>query len=239
MTFSPRRGAEAQGKKRNMNICIIPARGGSKRIPKKNIRDFCGKPMIAHSIDAAKASGVFDRILVSTDSDEIAAVAEEQGAEVLLRSAELSDDYTTAEAVFNHLLEQLKPDFACMLFATAPFVRPEHLAQGLERLRETGASSAFPVTAFPYPIFRALKVNKQGALEMFWPENRTARTQDLPEAFYDAGQFYWVSCSKYKGAIYAPDAVPIHLPAHLAHDIDTPDDWRRAELIFQTLEKSV
>ncbi len=222
-----------------MNVCIIPARGGSKRIPKKNIRDFCGKPMIAHSIDAAKASGVFDRIIVSTDSAEIAAVAEERGADVMLRAADLADDYTTAESVFNHLLEQLDhPEYACMLFATAPFVRPEHLAQGLERLKETGASSAFPVTAFPYPIFRALKVNGQGALEMFWPENREARTQDLPEAFYDAGQFYWVNGAKFKGAIYAPDAVPIHLPAHLAHDIDTPEDWSRAELMFQTLETS-
>jgi pseudaminic acid cytidylyltransferase len=222
-----------------MNVCIIPARGGSKRIPDKNIKEFHGRPMIAWSIAAAGESGVFDRVIVSTDSDGIAAVAEEQGAEVLLRPADLADDYTTAEAVFNHLLEQLDhPEYACMLFATAPFVRPEHLRQGLERLKKTGASSAFPVTAFPYPIFRALKVNEQGSLEMFWPENRTARTQDLPEAFYDAGQFYWVDCAKFKGALYAPDAVPIHLPAHLAHDIDTPEDWLRAELMFQTLEKS-
>ena len=221
-----------------MNICIIPARGGSKRIPGKNIKEFCGKPMIAWSIQSAKNSSVFDRVIVSTDSEEIAAVAEEWGAEIMLRSADLADDYTTAEAVFNHLLEQLVDvDCACLFFATAPFVEPEHLAQGLARLEETDASSAFPVTAFPYPIFRALKVNDQGALEMFWPENRTARTQDLPEAFYDAGQFYWVNCAKFKGAIYAPDAVPIHLPAHLSHDIDPPEDWTRAELMFQCLEK--
>jgi len=230
-------------KKRDMNICIIPARGGSKRIPNKNIRDFCGKPMIAYSIEAAKASGVFDRIIVSTDSEEIAAVAKEQGAEVLMRSAELSDDHTTAETVFNHILEQLKKETdnleaACLLFATAPFVQPEILQDGLKKLKETGATTSFPVAAFPYPIQRALRINETGALEMFQPENREARTQDLPEAYYDAGKFYWADVSKYEGVIYAPDAVPVILPPHLVHDIDTPEDWKRAELIFQALEKN-
>jgi len=225
-----------------MNICIIPARGGSKRIPKKNIRDFCGKPMIAHSIEAAKASGVFDRIVVSTDSDEIAAVAKAQGAEILMRSAELSDDYTTSETVFNHILEQLKKEddtleYACQLFATAPFVLPRFLREGLEKLKEAGATTAFPVAAFPYPIQRALKINEAGSLEMFWPENREARTQDLPEAYYDAGQFYWVDGCKYEGVTYAPDAVPVLFPPHLVHDIDTPEDWERAELMFKALEK--
>lgn len=223
-----------------MNICIIPARGGSKRIPNKNIRDFCGKPMIAYSIDAAKKSGVFDRILVSTDSAEIASVAEEQGAEVRMRSAELSDDYTTAEAVFNHILEQLKgecdPDAACQLFAAAPFVQPAFLRAGLEKLKETGAATAFAVAEFPYPIQRALKINERGSLEMFRPEHREARTQDLPGAYYDAGQFYWADVKKYQGVFYCADAVPVILPHHLVHDIDTPEDWKRAELIFQTLD---
>ena len=225
-----------------MNICIIPARGGSKRIPKKNIRDFCGKPMIAYSIDAAKRSGVFDRVIVSTDSEEIAAVARKQGAEVLMRSAELSDDYTTSEAVFNHIIEQLKQgnenlEYACQLFATAPFVQPGFLREGLEKLKEAGATTSFPVAAFPYPIQRGLKINDAGALEMVWPENREARTQDLLEAYYDAGQFYWVDVCKYEGVTYAPDAAPVIFPSHLVHDIDTPEDWERAELMFKALEQ--
>ena len=221
-----------------MNVCIIPARGGSKRIPKKNILEFCGKPMIAYSIEAARTSGVFDRIIVSTDSKEIADVARTFGAEVpALRSASLSDDYVTAEAVFNHILDGLKGvDAACLLFATAPFVQPELLAEGLKVLKASNAISAFSVATFPYPIFRGLKMNDQGSLEMIWPENREARTQDLPEAYYDAGQFYWVKIDKYKGVLYAPDAMPILLPHHLVHDIDTPEDWTRAELIFKTLE---
>ncbi len=225
-----------------MNACIIPARGGSKRIPNKNIRDFCGRPMIAYSIEAAKKSGVFDRIIITTDSEEIAAVAKEQGAEVpSLRPSELADDYVTAEAVFNHILDELKktgcePEFACLLFATAPFVQPEFLQEGLAKLKKTCATTSFPVAAFPYPIFRGLKINDTGALEMLWPEHREARTQDLPEVYYDAGQFYWVNVGKYNDVLYAPDAVPVILPHHLVHDIDTPEDWKRAELIFQTLE---
>jgi len=224
-----------------MNVCIIPARGGSKRIPNKNILDFCGKPMIAYSIEAAGASGVFDRIIVSTDSEKIGSVAKEWGAEVLVRPPEMADDYTTAETVFNHIVDQLKKEnddleYACLLFATAPFVQPGILQQGLEKLKETGATTCFPVAAFPYPIQRALRISEAGALEMFQPENREARTQDLPEAFYDAGKFYWANIEAYQGVMYCSDAVPVILPHHLVHDIDTPEDWKRAELIFRTLD---
>ena len=225
-----------------MNVCIIPARGGSKRIPGKNSREFCGKPMIAHSIESAQESGVFDRILVTTDSEEIATIAKEWGAEVpSLRSADLSDDYVTAEAVFNHVLADLKAsgadlEYACLFFATAPFVQPQILQEGLEKLKTSGATTSFPVATFPYPIFRGLKINEVGSLEMIWPENREARTQDLPEAYYDAGQFYWANVETYRGVLYAPDAVPILLPHHLVHDIDTPEDWKRAELMFRALE---
>lgn len=224
-----------------MIVCIIPARGGSKRIAKKNIRDFCGKPMIAHSIAAAKASGVFDRIVVSTDSQEIAAVAKEYGAEVpFMRPDELSDDYATTDDVLVHALQELDGvEIACCLYATAPFVQPEYLRQGLDALKQSNATSAFSVTTFAFPIFRALKVNDTGALEMVWPENRTVRSQDLPEAVHDAGQFYWMNVSKYlpSAVMYAPDSVPVVLPRHLVQDIDTPEDWARAELMFQALEK--
>lgn len=228
-----------------MNICIIPARGGSKRIPKKNIRDFCGRPMIARSIEAAENSGVFDRILVTTDSPEVAGVAVEQGAEVpFLRPPELADDHASTDAVVVHALNWCRengctPEYACCLYATAPFVRPEYLRKGLELLKSTGATSAFSVTSFPFPIFRGLKINQSGALEMFWPEHRMTRSQDLPEAYHDAGQFYWMNVARYMQApaLYAPDAVPVILPRYLVQDIDTPEDWERAEIMFRTLEK--
>lgn len=224
-----------------MNVCIIPARGGSKRIPKKNIRPFRGKPMIAYSIEAARASSVFNRILVSTDSEEIAKVARDSGAEVPFeRPTELSNDQAGTDAVLVHALQWLvdrgEPvEHACCLYATAPFVRPEHLVRGLEVLKEHGATSAFTVTSFPYPIYRGLKINPAGALEMIWPEHRLTRSQDLPEAYHDAGQFYWLNVEKYLATplVFARDAVPILLPRHLVQDIDTEEDWARAELMHK------
>lgn len=224
-----------------MNVCIIPARGGSKRIPKKNIRGFCGKPMIAYSIEAAKTAGVFDRIIVTTDSSEIADVAREWGAEVpFMRPSELSDDHATTDAVILHALNGLKEDgaeieYACCLYATAPFVQPEFLSKGLELLKSTGATTGFSVTTFPFPILRGLKINETGALEMIWPEHRLTRSQDLLEAYHDAGQFYWLNVAKYIQApqVYAPGARPIVLPRHLVQDIDTEEDWRRAELMYK------
>ncbi|MDF7825521.1 pseudaminic acid cytidylyltransferase [Pontiellaceae bacterium B12227] len=228
-----------------MNVCIIPARGGSKRIPNKNIREFCGKPMIAHSIEAANNSAVFDRIIVSTDSDEIGAVAKKWGAEVpFTRPEELSNDHATTDSVIQHALNWFGdhgglPDHACCLYATAPFVQPEFLIQGLEILQETQATSAFSVTSFSFPIFRGLQVNSTGALEMIWPEHRLTRSQDLPETYHDAGQFYWVNVEKYIQApsIYAVDAAPVILPRYRVQDIDTPEDWTRAELMYQAMSQ--
>ncbi len=224
-----------------MNVCIIPARGGSKRIPRKNIRDFCGKPMIARTIETARQSGLFESVLVTTDSDEIAAVAEEAGAEIQMRAAGLSDDHTTAETVFNRTLDRLRDDGlsidrACLLFATAAFVQSAQLRRGLTCLDESGAAVALSVAEFPYPIFRALNVNENGRLEMFRPEHRETRTQDLPVAYYDAGQFCWVDTRLYSGVLCGPDSVPVLLPSWRVHDLDTPDDWHRAELVFQALE---
>ena len=226
-----------------MNVCIIPARGGTKRIPKKNIRDFCGKPMIAHSIETAKSSGAFDRIIVTTDSDEIASVAREWEAEVpFMRPPELSDDHATTDAVILHALNCLKEDgaeveYACCLYATAPFARADYINNGLNLLKSTGATTGFSVTTFPFPIFRGLKTNELGALEMIWPEHRLTRSQDLPETYHDAGQFYWLNVGKYMKtpSVYAKDSVPIVLPRHLVQDIDTFEDWKRAELMFKAL----
>ncbi len=228
-----------------MNTCIIPARGGSKRIPKKNIRDFCGKPMIAHSIEAAQAADVFDRIIVSTDSEEVADMARTYGVEVpFMRPSKLSDDHATTDDVIIHALNWFRSNgveltYACCLYATAPFVQSEYILQGLKKMRETSSIGAFSVTTFSFPIFRSLKINDRGAVEMFWPEHRLTRSQDLPEAYHDAGQFYWINVAKYlkKPALYASDSVPVILPRHLVQDIDTPEDWVRAELMFHALEK--
>jgi pseudaminic acid cytidylyltransferase len=227
-----------------MNVAIIPARGGSRRIPKKNIRDFCGKPMIARSIEAAQSVEIFDRIIVTTDSDEIATVAQEWGAEVpFMRPPELSDDFAGTDAVFTHalrfLLEQEAAiDFACCIYATAPFIRSEYLKQGLELLQESKASSAFSVTSYAFPVFRAQKINSEGILEMQWPEHRMTRSQDLPELYHDAGQFYWTKVPRYmlNPSLYA-EALPVILPRYLVQDIDTEEDWKRAELMYKALDQ--
>lgn len=222
-------------------LCVIPARGGSKRIPRKNVRPFCGKPMIAWSIEAARASGVFDRVIVSTDDDEIAAVATAYGAEVpFKRPAELSDDFAVTDAVFGHALRAMFPsmgaiELACCLYATAPFVRPSDLRAGLDALRAKGATSAFSVVRFGFPIQRALRIREDGRVEMFWPEHRMTRSQDLPAAYHDAGQFYCVDVAKYlvEGRIYSADSVPVVLPSWRVQDIDHDEDWVRAERLFR------
>lgn len=226
------------------NIAIIPARGGSKRIPHKNIKCFCGKPMIAYSIEAAKEAAIFDRIVVSTDSKEIATIAKEFGAEVpFMRPAELSDDYTGTDAVTFHALKQLmedggKIDYICCIYATAPFVKAEYIIKAYNLLRDKNAASCFSVTTYPFPIFRSLKINDQSRLEMFWPEYRETRSQDLPESYHDAGQFYWADVKKYltEKQFYSKDAVPVILPRYLVQDIDSPEDWETAEKMFSVLQ---
>ncbi|MFA6568252.1 MAG: pseudaminic acid cytidylyltransferase [Victivallales bacterium] len=229
---------------RTSNIAVIPARGGSKRIPGKNIRDFCGKPMISYSIEAAKASGVFDRIIVSTDCQKIAVIARNYGAEVpFMRTPELSDDHTDTDAVVLHALDWIntnwgQADYICCIYPTAPFVRAEYLKKGYDLIVREKAASAFSVTSFPYPIFRALKLDKDDRLRMFWPENYRVRSQDLPEAYHDAGQFYWLDARKFavEKRFFSADAVPITLPRKFVQDIDTLEDWERAEFIYKALE---
>jgi len=224
-------------------VVIIPARGGSKRIPGKNIRPFNGKPIIAYSIEAAKRSGLFRRILVSTDSDEIAAIAEAHGAECpFRRPPDLSNDTASTASVVLHGLDWLEeqgelPAAVCCLYATAPFVQPEDLRVGFDLLRETGCSAAFTVTSFEAPIFRALKITDVGSLAMIWPENEMKRSQELPAAFHDAGQFYWLDVPRFRQGqrIFAADARPIVLPRWRVQDIDTPEDWQRAELLHGVL----
>ncbi len=224
-----------------MNAAVIPARGGSKRIPGKNIRPFANRPMICHSIAAARASGLFDAIVVSTDSEEIARVARDCGAETpFLRPASLADDQTPIAPVLLHALAELEArgrgvDNLCLIYATAPFLTPEALREGLRVLEERRADAVFSVTSFPAPVQRALTLDARGRLRMLWPEHEVTRSQDLPQAFHDAGQFHWVRASALRatGRLYMENAYPVIIPRHLSQDIDTPEDWDRAEMLFR------
>lgn len=229
-----------------MKICIIPARGGSKRIPRKNLKLFAGKPIIVWSIEAAKKCGLFDRIIVSTDDKEIARVAQENGAETpFLRPSELSDDHATAFAVTQHAINWLRNDgnhmdYVCVIYATAPFVQARCLKDAFERLRSTDKQYIFSVTSFPFPIKRGIRINNKGEVEALHPEHFFTRSQDLEEAFHDAGQFYWGRPQAFLDEIilHSTAALPYVLPRYLVQDIDTPEDWRRAELMFETLQKT-
>jgi pseudaminic acid cytidylyltransferase len=222
-------------------LAIIPARGGSKRIPRKNVRPFCGKPMIAWSIEAALSAGIFDTVVVSTDDEEIAAVAKSLGAEVpFVRPAELCDDYTATMSVIAHAISWWEGnrgeiEYCCCVYATAPFLQPEYLRQGFDLLREkSDAEFVFTVTSYAFPIFRALQVTDSGRVEMFWPDNELKRSQDLPEAWHDAGQFYWGRKNAFleKKGVFSAKSYPVILPRHSAQDIDTPEDWERAVKMF-------
>ena len=227
-----------------MKLAIIPARGGSKRIPRKNIKLFCAKPMIAWSIDAALQSGCFDQVIVSTDDQEIAEVARQYGATVpFMRPAELSDDHTGTVPVIQHAIEwvnaQGQPvEQACCLYATAPFVSAEDINRGLDILDATQSDYAFSVTSYAFPIQRAIRLNDEGRVQMFNPEYFNIRSQDLEEAFHDAGQFYWGTADAWLQGrmIFGTGSVPVPLPRHRVQDIDTPEDWVRAEWLFKAMQ---
>ena len=218
-------------------IAILPARGGSKRIPRKNVKPFLGTPMLHWPIAAARASGLFDRIIVSTDDDTIAEVARAAGAEALARPAELSDDRTGVVPVVRHALETAgrDADSACLIYATAPFLRAQDLARGLEAL--TGAAFSLSVTTFPFPIQRALLQTPEGRVAMSYPEHAQTRSQDLPEAFHDAALFAWGTRDAWlsDAALYGPDTAMVDIPRHLVQDVDTPEDWTRAEYMARAL----
>ena len=226
-----------------MRIAVIPARGGSKRIPRKNIRLFDGKPIITYSIQAAQNTGLFREIVVSTDDEEIANVARSAGASVpFLRPANLADDYTGTDAVTAHAVDWFvkagrKPSHACCIYATSPFLTSATITRGYEALIASGKDFAFAVTSFPYPVQRALRVMPDGSVEMMDPRYRQTRSQDLEEAYHDAGQFYWGRAEAYLAGIqsFSSKAVAVVLPRHLVQDIDTLEDWRRAEFMYQAV----
>lgn len=227
----------------HQSVCIIPARGGSKRIPRKNVRPFAGRPMIGYAISAALKTELFSRVLVSTDDEEIAEIARREGAETpFMRPADLSDDHTVTAAVIVHALKWLHErgesfQFACCIYPTAPFVRAEFIRKGYELLRGGTASCAMSITSFPYPIFRARRITEDGALEYIWPEYARTRSQDLPEAYHDAGQFYWYRADEYlsNAGRVTGRTLPVLVPRYLVQDIDTLEDWETAEFMLEAI----
>jgi|TARA_B110000046_G_C12973363_1_gene389973 pseudaminic acid cytidylyltransferase len=228
-----------------LNICVIPARGGSKRIPRKNIKEFQGEPIIAYSIKIALESKYFDRVIVSTDDDEIASVAEKYGAEVpFKRPCDLSNDFIGVEDVVDHAVKYIENEgkrckYVCTLLATAPLLQKHYLIQGYEELKNSEAINSFSATSMPFPIQRSFKLTKEGRCKMFTPEYYMCRSQDLDEAFQDAGQFYWSKRDHVSNeTIFGKDSIPILLPRYLVQDIDSLEDWKRAEYMYQVLQKN-
>lgn len=229
------------------NICIIPARGGSKRIPRKNVKSFLGKPIIAYSIEAAISSGLFDTVMVSTDDVEIAEIARQYGAEIpFMRSTKNASDHATTFAVISEVIDEYKKrstsfEYACCIYSCAPFVTKEKLIESYSALQEGSFDSVFPVMPFGFPIQRALKLNKQGRISFFNPEFALTRSQDLDPSFHDAGQFYWFrveKCMNY-GAIITDNSGAIELSELEGQDIDTETDWQLAELKYHLRSKNI
>ncbi|WOE83312.1 pseudaminic acid cytidylyltransferase [Aeromonas veronii] len=226
-----------------MAIAIIPARGGSKRIPRKNIRPFCGQPMLAYAIQAAQKSGCFSKIVVSTDDDEIAEVARQLGAEVpFLRPASLSDNHTGTTPVVIDTIARLDalgiqaPHYCC-IYATVPLIQADDLKTAHDRLLASTAPFIYTVAEFSFPIQRAVRMDEQGRVTPFWPEQMAKRSQDLEPAYQDAGQFYWGTRTAWLGGIspVGGEGIGHILPRHRVVDIDTPEDWHLAELLYQVL----
>ena len=227
-----------------MKLAVIPARGGSKRIPRKNIKLFCGKPIIAWSIEAAQNSGCFDRIIVSTDDEEIADIARSFGAEVpFLRPKNLSDDHSCTIPVISHAIEWQSRDgkeatLVCCIYPTAPFIQSSDLILGMELLLNNDVAYAFSVTTFAFPIQRAIKITSENRIEMLNPQYFKTRSQDLEKMWHDAGQFYWGRSEAWTSEmpIFSNKSIPVLLPRYRVQDIDTMEDWEKAELMFRSFQ---
>ncbi len=229
----------------NKSIAIIPARGGSKRILRKNIKPFLGQPIIKYSIDAAFESGLFDEIMVSTDDDEIAKLSLEYGANVpFMRSPEKANDYATTADVLEEVLCEYKKRgeeflYACCIYPTAPFITTEKLKTGFTLLQDKDADSVIPVVRFSYPIQRALKIENK-KVKRFWPEYAKTRSQDLEPAYHDVGQFYWFNVKMFleNKALLGENAFPIEVTELEMQDLDTEEDWKVAEIKYYCLYKT-
>lgn len=227
-----------------MKLCVIPARGGSKRIPRKNIRHFCGKPMIAYAIEAAKSSNLFDSIVVSTDDSEIATICETFGAEIpFMRPDELANDYVGTIDVIAHAINEceknaFKPETVCCIYPCVPLIHVDDIHRALVLLQSNAhANYAFPVTEFPSAIQRGLRRDEKGLMSSFYPEYEQTRSQDLERACYDVGQFYWGHRNSWlKNKKIHNSGVGLLIPSWRAVDIDTDDDWSRAEFLFNLIK---
>ncbi len=225
------------------SIAIIPARGGSKRIPRKNIKDFLGKPIIAYSIETAIASGLFEEVMVSTDDEEIAEIAQSYGAKVpFMRRASTADDNTTTVAVLREVLDMYSVEgrtftYGCCIYPTAPFASVALLEAAFTRLVSEDFDTVFPVLPFSFPIQRAVKLDQSGKVKMFQPEHMTSRSQDLEPGYHDSGQFYWfkVDALLTYNKLWTDNTGSIVLSEMQAHDIDTAEDWKVAELKYKML----
>lgn len=233
------------GKKsaRTNSIAIIPARGGSKRIRNKNIRIFHGRPIIEYAIQNLRQTNLFERIVVSTDSEEIAEVSEKCGAEIpFLRPAELSNDNATTSSALFHALAELNAEkyfsFACCTYPVTPLLLPQHFREGLQKLIEGNYSTVFSATRFGSPIARAFKVNSFGRASMVWPEHKSTRSQDIGDTYHDAGQFYWVRIDKFLECkeIMNENTGILELPRWQSLDVDTPEDWEYLEIIYEIMK---
>ena len=228
------------------SLCIIPARGGSKRIPRKNLKSFCGKPIIAYSIQTAINSGLFEEVMVSTDDFEIAEIAQTYGAKVpFFRSVNNSDDFATTSNVLEEVLYEYKKrgqyyESACCIYPTAPFITINSLNEGKRILDDEGVDSVFPVVKFDYPIWRGLKKNKTGRVEMIWDEHLDSRSQDMVEVFHDAGQWYWFDVNVFlkNKKLFTNNTKSVELSSLEVQDIDNLYDWYLAELKYAYLQNS-
>ena len=228
------------------NIAIIPARGGSKRIPKKNIKDFLGKPIIAYSIEMAVSCKLFDKVIVSTDDQEIKDVAIKYGAEVpFIRPKQIADDFTGIHEVIGQAVKWLEDngeiiDYTCCIYPTAPLIKKDDLIKGFEIIKTGKWNSVMAATNFSYPIFRSFEILSDGGLKMAFPEHYNSRSQDLPEVYHDAGLFSWAKpeiWKKKKEGFNEKNSI-IKIPNYRIHDIDTLDDWKRAEIIYEIIHRN-
>lgn len=229
------------------NICIIPARGGSKRIPRKNIKEFLEKPVISYSILAALESNLFQEVMVSTDDEEIANMAMKFGAKVpFVRSQENSNDLAGTAAVLKEVLENYEKngvsfDLACCIYPVAPLILVSKLQEAFNLLREKKLDCCFPICLYSSPIWRAIEMDKENKVKMIWPENENKRTQDLPGAYFEAGQFFWFNIQNFlrTGEFMTESTGAIVLDDLHVQDIDTMTDWRLAELKFKLINNLI
>lgn len=222
-------------------LCIIPARGGSKRIPRKNVKPFLGKPMLAYSIETAKKTGLFDEIMVSTDDEEIAEVARQYGAKVpFMRSAETANDFATTADVLREVISKYKDhgieyDNFCCFYATAPLVQSKDVVAAYERLQQSDFTCVYPVVQFSYPIWRCLDLAEDGTMKRHWQEYENSRSQDLPKEYHDSGTFYWYKTKDWmSGNIKIGGIVVDEISVQ---DIDNETDWKLAEMKYKLLQQ--